>query len=619
MKPRHRWRSCAIAAAGLALAAAAMPRPAPAQGRDAFVLPDDRRIEWKPGIPGGIPKYPVFASVREAPYNARGDGKTDDTQAIQKALDACPEGRAVHVPAGTYRLTDELRITKGIALRGDGPDKTRLVNEATKGQIIGICNFDEKEIRAKIVGGATKGSTRIAVDDASRLKPGDMVLVDQANDPDLVDIHGCGGACTWAGRDEGRRAMGQLVRLEARDGNTLILSRPLYHTFKDALAPEVFKTRETFIVRAGVEDLYLEGQAPKRADNKSSIRIWNSLYCWVRNVESRAGWFGGHVTLHRSLGCEIRDSYFHHARAFGAGHGYGVWLFAGTTDTLVENNVCYYLNAGVLAECSGPGNVVGYNFFSRFFGRDYPDTDWAYAGMGTHGAHCWMNLFEGNSAPGFCGDFYWGSASHTVLFRNHLDMDQAMADGRPMPLAVIAVRWDQRNWFNTAVGNVLGHEGLQGVLEGGAAAGLDKKQIWRLGYNAPSSGGAPTDPKTAQTLLRHGNFDTVSGNTQWDPAIASRRLPPSLYLSAKPAFFGNLPWPPIGPDLKPMTGTIPARERFLAVPRAEREAQDQLFLGEFLSGAGKPDKARAALQNVVKNYPRTPGAEEALKRLEQMK
>jgi hypothetical protein len=615
----HLNTKCGLIWLSTLLALVWMVCPILAQDDKVFTLPEERCIQWKPGVPGGIPNYPVFVNVKDAPYGAKGDGKADDTATIQKALDDCPGGKAVLLPQGTYRLTDELRITRGIVLRGEGPAKTRLINEATSKQIIGICNFDENEMKSKIVKGATKGSTGVTVEDAGAFNVGDLLAIDEKNDPDLVEINGCGGSCTWASRESGTRAILQLARLEAKNGNTLTLSRPLYHTFKDSLEPEVFKTRKTFIVHAGVEDLYIESKAPQRTDEKSSIKIWNSMYCWVKNVESYKCWFGGHVTIQKSLGCEVRDCYFHHTNTFGAGHGYGVWIFAGATDTLAENNVLYYVNCGVLAECSGPGNVAGYNYCARFFGRDYPDTDWAYAGIDTHGAHCWMNLFEGNITPSIGGDFYWGSASHNVAFRNCVNMDQRMADGRPMPTAVIGVRWDQRNYFNSAIGNVLAQEGLSGALEGGADVGLDKKQIWRMGYNAPSSGGAPSDAKVAQTLLRHGNFDYITGKTQWDATIAERALPKSLYLSAKPAFFDKLPWPPIGADLHPMTGTIPAQERFLKVPKAEREAQDLLFMGEFLLHAGKKDAAKAALHQIVTKYSESPSAAPARKDLEEMK
>jgi hypothetical protein len=62
--------------------------------------------------------------------------------------------------------------------------------------------------------------------------------------------------------------------------------------------------------------------------------------------------------------------------------------------------------------------------------------------------------------------------------------------------------------------------------------------------------------------LRHGNYDYQSQSVKWDPGIADRDLPDSLYLESKPAFFGGLPWPSIGPDRTPVAGTIPARERY---------------------------------------------------------
>ena len=36
--------------------------PAPGN-RTSAVIPEDRRIAWNPGIPSGIPQYPVFAAA----------------------------------------------------------------------------------------------------------------------------------------------------------------------------------------------------------------------------------------------------------------------------------------------------------------------------------------------------------------------------------------------------------------------------------------------------------------------------------------------------------------------------------------------------------------------------
>lgn len=63
---------------------------------------------------------PAAASVRN--HGARGDGKADDTAAIQKAIDA---GGTIRFPAGTYRLTRTLVVdlerTGLVGLCGDGP------------------------------------------------------------------------------------------------------------------------------------------------------------------------------------------------------------------------------------------------------------------------------------------------------------------------------------------------------------------------------------------------------------------------------------------------------------------------------------------------------------------
>ena len=61
------------------------------------LIPEHRRMDWKPGVPGGIPAYPGFANVKTA-YGAKGDGRHDDTAAIQMAMDDCPEGKASSFP-----------------------------------------------------------------------------------------------------------------------------------------------------------------------------------------------------------------------------------------------------------------------------------------------------------------------------------------------------------------------------------------------------------------------------------------------------------------------------------------------------------------------------------------
>src|SRR5947209_5617861 len=67
----------------------------------------------------------AVVDVTKAPYNAKGDGTTDDTAAIQKALD---EGNhLVYLPNGTYLVSNGLRWGKSqkhTVLQGQSRDGT---------------------------------------------------------------------------------------------------------------------------------------------------------------------------------------------------------------------------------------------------------------------------------------------------------------------------------------------------------------------------------------------------------------------------------------------------------------------------------------------------------------
>src|ERR1700729_1324312 len=66
------------------------------------ILPANRSINWSDvGIPGGIPSRTVIcANVKNAPYNAKGNGVNDDTAAIQNAINHCPANEILYIPAG---------------------------------------------------------------------------------------------------------------------------------------------------------------------------------------------------------------------------------------------------------------------------------------------------------------------------------------------------------------------------------------------------------------------------------------------------------------------------------------------------------------------------------------
>jgi hypothetical protein len=83
------------------------------------------------------PRSPTLFVVTAAPYNAQGDGVTDDTAAFQSALAAAAAngGGTVFVPGGNYRLNGSLTVPAGVELRGifDTPNDTKV-----KGSLLNV-------------------------------------------------------------------------------------------------------------------------------------------------------------------------------------------------------------------------------------------------------------------------------------------------------------------------------------------------------------------------------------------------------------------------------------------------------------------------------------------------
>jgi hypothetical protein len=104
--PHETTRSAATAARGLSSALALVALPV----CTASVVMTPPAVAAPPEVSVRFPAWAGVLNVREAPYNARGDGRTDDTAAIQKALTAgLDKHRIVYLPDGIYLVRDTLR------------------------------------------------------------------------------------------------------------------------------------------------------------------------------------------------------------------------------------------------------------------------------------------------------------------------------------------------------------------------------------------------------------------------------------------------------------------------------------------------------------------------------
>jgi len=530
-------------------------------------------VDWSlAGIPGGIPSRTIVCETIDA--STYGDGTTDATAALQAAIDACPDDEVVIVPAGTYMVTGTVHLYDHRTLRGDGPGRTILSYEGGGDRSIldirGSVNWEITGLDRSyaVTGGATLGSRTITLSATTDMAVGDILLVDQLNDGDLVDPVGVEGLCSYCGREDGTRVLGQLVEITAIAGDTVTVDPPLHWTYDASLEPEAVHVGASAMIRwAGIEDLTLTLAEP---NVEFLIEMDGAEYSWVKDVEierimRRAIW------LIESLRNEIRGCYFHDGiDGYGRDRGYGLLVDVYSTSNLVEDNVFVSLDGGFMMTAGGAsGNVFAYNYMED---PRFDDEWWLTCSPSiNHAPHPKMNLWEGNIGTKAEGDFIHGSSSHNTVYRS-------LSKGWEREVTTTrnnAVEFATKNTYMNVVGCVLGTSGRSNryeVLPGQAYDDWSEAAIWVLGVAHGID-----DPDVAATLLRHGNWDYVTNDVVWDPAISDHDLPDSLYLAGPPSFWGCRPWPPIGPDVPGLVQRIPAQDRHEGVedppcPDADEDA-----------------------------------------------
>lgn len=109
-------------------------------------LPSFPLVEVPPPLPRPRLTRALPGMLSVGDFGARGDGEHDDTRAIQAALDAGCDGKTpklLHLPAGTYRVTDVLRLNhrkarctrhpSGGWIAGAGSDRTVVRRDGSGG------------------------------------------------------------------------------------------------------------------------------------------------------------------------------------------------------------------------------------------------------------------------------------------------------------------------------------------------------------------------------------------------------------------------------------------------------------------------------------------------------
>jgi hypothetical protein len=535
------------------------------------IIPPDRATDWTPGVtvgvPGGIPNRTIIGSTVDAA--TYGTGSVDASAALGAAIDSCPSGKVVFIPAGTYRLDSRVyrAYASNVTIRGAGMGKTVL--KATSNSqvlLLGTADWPRDTSGIAITGGATKGSTVLTVADASSITVGKLARIEQ-NDPPYV--------ITGSAPTTDCKAMTAMFRVVAKTATSVTVTPALPMDF--TLSPALVQYGISPLAGTGVEDLTIDCNSVAW----TGIEFDQSWGCWVRNMEIENS-TGRQMFLVCFVNGEIRHNYTHAVVGGGPNHE-GIDFYQDGSFNLIEDNIAY--NGGfpgiIMGDSKGgcAGNVIAFNFV---YGANTGDS--TTAGMDisvSHGPHNMMNLVEGNIAGGMGSDGYFGSTSHITAARNWFTATHPTATQNL--IAVNVGRWN--NYFNM-VGNVLGTSAFSatGLFQPVTPFSYSAPVIYKLGFpnmgnNGFSETWGPTTPpnytmqsanqpggdshgtggNTLQeldlnvkaTMLRHGNYDYLSHSISWDSTISDHAIPGSYFRTSKPDWFGSLAWPPFDPASPP--------------------------------------------------------------------
>lgn len=519
--PRAALRACLLLPAAC-LTLATLPVTVRAQ------VPADRMPAsgWagQVGVPGGIPStYTQYCNVKVSIPGSNlvavGDGVTDDAPAINAALTSCPDGQFVYVPAGTYRLNSTIgRVGTNpgyqkpfsIVLRGAGPDLTKFEYYGT-GSAIYLGSNGVQARRVSITAGKQRGSTALTLGWVDPFySPNTYAIIERQN-ADAIPAGSVPSYMTYSAA--------QIVKMTSLNGTAATISPAL----NEAYATDTINVGISSPMRCGLENFSVENKTGGGAHN---IQLVYAHECWIRNVTSirAAKW---HIRLDACARSEVRECTIYGFWNGGGDSAYGVGLYRWCSNNLVENNVLYNLRHSLITEYGGQGNVFGYNYSYNPINESGLETVYLMGDLCHHGGMPKYTLWEGNVAATIKSDNVLGGAYNNTFFRNRIQRK-----GLPATyVACFGSDIQRANHRTTLVGNIYELPPSR----------YDPSQYgsrrWGTQQDDPSNG----DPLSLSTAILHGEYDTATGTLTWGEG--DRTLPSSLYLTAKPAWFGSLRWP----------------------------------------------------------------------------
>jgi hypothetical protein len=555
------------------------------------IIPPDRRINWDPGVRGGIPT--TFASdCTASPLPA-----TSTASQINSAITTCSNERVstcggqancpprvLRLAAGNFNISGTIILKSYVLLKGAG-ERNDTTNTGTA--LIGSSAFSGDNFIEFGSGydsswsspsynlvSPTKGSATITTVASHSWVAGDIVLIDmleaagdRANKIPPIDNTGSLGNCGWCGRASGTRPVGQWVKIvSVPSSTTATIDPPLYYSYHKT--PQGTEMRG-LTHYAGLEDLTINNLS---SSANQTVGLFGAINNWMRGVvlignRKKSLWGYGALWFTMEK-CHVIGAIpvgTDKSAAYDSDRAYGPFLGPHFTAGLITNNIFEKLTMAVSFEGVASGNVFSYNFITNMWWKNTGDSPRRFGPL-MHGPHPFMNLVEGNwSGSRIRHDEYWGTSSHFTYLRNRvIQVDRGSGDSQNWTVDI-----ERNNWYMNFVGNVLGggpnvQENYYELINGASSPYSDSRStIWKIGYKSLGSDNSLYDVGTLETMIRWGNWSYRSSNAAAGSGIVwsnnpntnddnpvdinDQNIPNSYYLTNAPSWFAGYSWPPYDP------------------------------------------------------------------------
>ena len=476
---------------------------------------------WKPvvGVEGGIPTGQTIY-------------KTEPTSVSLTTLNndiaACQSNQVVLLTNGTFNLNGTIVMqTSGVVLRGSvdayGNPTTYLTNcniqIGDTGWYMNGNNAGHTWTDVSVSSGISRGSSNIVLSSSiSGLAQGSLLFLAASSS----SIISGGSYSTFLST----YPFLQIVKCSSVSGTSVTFWPPIQPDYLTTLHAVMGPVQATS--RVGVENLYM-WTSGGYGDRYIGFNMTDQ--CWVKNCHTREiGAAGRHIYLELSFRPEVRHTEINHVTFYGA-NNYAIDM-PDTSFAWIEDN--YFHDLSVISPMyEVTGAAWTYNY-----GTNFPYNGFNSAKLSPllffHGQHSCYCLFEGNVYPKMDNEGWQDSSGqpqstrNIIFFRQRQDAWESQVTD---PTGGGCLTTHPTNTYMSAVGCVLGTTG-------------HVPDYFYVNGNNIFCWAVDTEP----TFQRYWNWNSADNGIHSDEGPTNGYTVANSYIYAsKPAFFGNLLWPPISP------------------------------------------------------------------------